>query len=742
MQIGIYQQIAIPIVSPFGKRAKKHVLVWMYTRAPTRLCLVACERATFNFNFNFYFAILIYDLPLASGVSVRVLQFVCWEHRTMGAKKYTRSCRLLKYVLLFSFIGLAYYFWPIQQIEKWTDSLTMSEKNDYIESIINPKENEFYEAGSGNQRADFNPDNNNLKSSNKIDREKVNKALSKVKLRPLLEDSEFENETPPVEKIEILSDTLLKKEFKSMKALSGFLANLNIGTSPAPSFNYYKDLSCDQISYNPNEDQRTLEYSEPILLDDDLIEVRRWLLNSRYADVVKKVDPQANDGTFLSDLSHWFKKSGSSIWLPDEQLHMVVSTIMYAPNDRSEPLASFIRLQLFDANWKEVKGRRIRYYGVSEKEIDSVLREYATSNDPSHLERISLRFPSILNIPFEGKPGKGTIGPEDPRILLRDGEYNSEPVIVFNMLTAENKRNMFAVFPFQGPTGPELIHPILKFKNMGNNAVTTLRTEKNWIPFFDSVKIGDSKDLKGYIHFVYTLDPLVIFKCSLDSGKCNKVQDNVQFSKYAKEGNAYLRGGSSFTPIPRQIIQTLNDENYKRLQMWVGFPKVLIKNNGCGNNVYRTSFSLLIKEDGIFRIELITGPIDFGLPNANECSDVDQLSSSIITAHGISFWDIAATGQQESGNSIPYYNDYMGVIVGEGNTKIELIVLKNVLNYAMGAYSTGIPMFGNYEIDGGNGVALRSQKVCECALGGALKYGAKLGDGEYDPFIEKTTESW
>jgi beta-1,2-mannosyltransferase len=653
----------------------------------------------------------------------------------MRIKTVQRSRRLIRYTLLLTFIGLAYYFWPVQQIEKLTDSLTASEKNDYIESIINPTRNDIYDAGEGSLKVDFNPDNNDLDHKTVIDLEKVNKALNKVKLKPLADKLNNDESSIPDKKVEILSDTLTKKIFKPIVSLPAYLGNLNIDKS----LDYYKDLTCDQISYYPNTNERDIAYSEPILLDDDLIEVRRWLLNSKYENIVKKVDPQANDGTFLSDLSHWFKRSGSSIWLPDEQLHMVVSTIMYAPNERSKPLISFIRLQLFDVNWVEVKGRRIRYYGVTEKEIDEVLREYAKSNDESHLERISLRFPSILNIPFEGKPGKGTIGPEDPKILLKDGEFSSEPIIVFNMLTSDNKRNMFAVFPLQGPKGPDLIHPVLKFKNIGNNAITTLKTEKNWSPFFDSIKIGDSRISKGFMYFAYTLDPLVIFKCSLDSGKCNKVQDNIQYSKFAKEGNAYLRGGTSFIPVPRQIIQTLNDENYQRLQMWIGLPKILNKNNACGNNVYRTGFTLLIKEDGIFRIELITGPIDFGLPTANECSDIGQKSSSIISADGISFWDIASTGQQEDGKSIPYYNDYMGIIVGEGNTKIELIVLKNVLNYAMGVYSYGKYMFGNYDVEGESGVAARTQKVCECALDSALKYGAFLGGG--DPFLEKTIEN-
>lgn len=657
------------------------------------------------------------------------------------ALKLAHRSRLIKYVFLLTVLGLTYYFWPVQQIEQLSGSLDSAKKNDYIESILNPEKNEIYDAGSSALKADFNPDKNNLDHSDSMDRKKLNEALHKIKMRPLKnengEDFEF-GDAEPVEKVDILSDTLVKKEFTPVKSISGFLGNLEVDSKS----DYYNDLTCSQVSYQPSHDSRKIEYTAPIHLDDDLIEVRRWLLGSNYADIVKLVDPQANDGTFLSDMSHWFKKSGSSIWLPEEQLHMLVSTVMYAPNDRSKPLASFIRLQLFDSNWKEVKGRRIRYTGLSEGEIDAAIREYAKTNQENHLERISLRFPSILNIPFEGKPSKGTLGPEDPRILYKDGEYNSEPVITFNMLTSDNKRNMFAVFPLRAPKGPQLVHSVLKFKNIGNSASTELTSQKNWIPFFDSIKIGDSKSSKGYMYFAYTLDPLVIFKCSLDSGKCNKIQDNIQYSQNVKDGTAYLRGGTSFTPVPRQIIQTLNDGDHKRLQMWVGFPKVLIKKNACGTDVYRPTFSILIREDGVFRLELVTGPIDFGLPTSDECSDVEGQESSVISAHGISFWDIASTGVQESENSVPYFNDYMGIIVGEGNTKIELLVLKNVLNYAMGVYSYGKYMFGNYEVEGQGGVAARTKKVCECALESSLQYGSLIGGMLDDTFKDKTTENW
>lgn len=629
--------------------------------------------------------------------------------------KPTRFRKIHRYVLLLAVLTTVYVLWPVQQIERLSDNLSVKQKNDYIDSILNPDSEALYNPDSGPLKAEFNPDADSLDFPTVINRANLNKALNKMNMKPL-EDGQQEI---MAEKISVLSDVVTKRDFTPLESLDAFVGNLDTDKAT----DYYSDLTCDAIAYKPASKERIIEYTEPIPLEDDMVEIRRWLLNSHYAEVLKAVHPADDEGMLVSDMSHWYKKSGSSVWLPDEQLHLVASTVLYAPHGKAEPLASFIRLQLFDTEWKEVKGRRVRYSELSESEVDDVLREYSRSKEDRHLDRISFRFPSILSIPIDVKPGKGTLGPESPRVLYKDGEYHSEPVIIFNMLSGD-KTNMFSVFPFRPPQGPNLLHPVVKFKNFGSNTPKTLKSDKNWIPFFDGLKIGDSKTSKGSMYFAYTLYPLVIFKCSLDTGKCSKVQDNMGFSKHAGESLANLRGGTSFAPVPRQIIQTLNDGDYqKRLQMWVGFPKFLIKAGRCGD-IQRPTLTLLIKEDGVFRLELMTGPLEFGLAPARECSPSGE--PSIISAHGISFWDVAATGVQESDGTIPYYNDYMGLIVGESDAKIELVVLKNVLNYAMGVYSHGKYMFGEYDLEGG--VAPRTEKVCECVLASSMTYAFSLED--------------
>lgn len=655
----------------------------------------------------------------------------------MSVRLFTR--RIFKYFILLTIIGLVYLFWPVHQIEKLSNTLSAAERNEYIESIINPQKNQVLDVGNQHFKAEFDP---NQESERKIlDRKKINSALKKLKMKPLGDEEDEEEVLDTKNKIPVVSESLLKKPFKPLsKKLTAYRGNAEASSQ----LNYYKDLTCKEIEYIPDIDKRQLEVSEPILLDDDLIEVRRWLLNSRYRNVLKSVDPKAKEGTFLSDMSHWFKKSGSSVWLPDEQAHMVVSTIMYAPNERSEPLVSFIRLQLFDSEWKEIKNRRIRYTGLTDEQIDSTLRDYAKDPQEAHFERISLRFPSILQIDFGGKPSKGTLGPQNPRILYKDGEYKSEPVIFFNMLDQNNVKNMFAVFPLRAPEGPELLHPILKLKTTGTHPLSKYTKYKNWVPFFDSIKIGDSKTNDGFVYLAYSLDPLAIFKCSLDSGKCSKAQVNNDESKFAvkeEERSVFLSGGTSFVPVPRQIIQTLNEKDHKRLQMWIAFPKVIIKNNACGNIIYRPTFTVLVKEDGIFRLDLLTGPIDLGLNTFEQCSTINEAESSVITAHGISFWDIAAAGEQDASSSTKLYTDNLGLIVGEGNSRIEMIMIKNIMNYLMGVYIQGKSMYGHYDMEGGQNVYRRTQKVNECGLEAALRWGSTLGSTDNN-LVDKTTEEW
>lgn len=621
--------------------------------------------------------------------------------------------RFIRYSILLVLVFFIYYLWPAQQIESISKNLTVDQRNDYIDSILNPdNHNSIYHRAYKPVKAEFDPNKNineDLEYPEIIDVDNVNEALNKMNLKPLDHKINVDDST------NILSDSILNLSYSPLPNLLSYFGNLNVNDD---KLNYYNDLTCNDISYNAaNDEDKIIQFSEPILLDDDLLELKMSLANN------PAVTPVITAYTHeFNDLSNWFKTSGSSTWLPDEQAHLFVSSIMFSPQgDKNKPLISFIRLQLFDNNWNELKNRRIRYSGLNEKDIDKVLTVYAKTKEEQELDKISIKFPTVLNIPYEVHSSQYNLGAQNPKILFKDGEFRSEPVIIFSMLTSFSTSNMFAVFPFQLPKGANFYHSLIKFKNIGNNAYLKTKSDKNWVPFFDGLKIEDSKTLNGNIYFAYTLDPLVIFKCSLDTGKCKKLQDNIKYSKLTDSSKILLRGGTSLVPVPRQIVQSLgNHESFKRLQMWIGFSKLFINTNVCGTSMFRPVISLLIKEDGLFRLELISSPLDFDLRTVAKC---EEENASIISPNGIAFWDISQNGEKSETN-IQKFNDHLGLIIGESNSKVELIVLKNVLNYIFGIYERGNVMLGKYDLEI---VTQHSLKVAECALEDAMKYVSKLG---------------
>ncbi|GME75049.1 unnamed protein product [Ambrosiozyma monospora] len=418
----------------------------------------------------------------------------------------------------------------------------------------------------------------------------------------------------------------------------------------------------------------------------------------------------------------------------------MVSRITYAPLQKSNPIASFLRLQLFDPNWIEVKGKRIRFLDVTEKDVDPVLRKYDETKDETVLNSISLKFPCVLNIPFNiDTKSKDLLGPEDPRVVYKDGEVSKEPIVFFNMLE-KGKRGMKGIFPLRKPNKKTGAPNMINFQ-VGGKSISG-DVEKNWTPFFDTLKVGDTKRSKGFIHFVYTFDPLTILKCNLDNGRCDKIQTNFESSALSQANKAHIRGGSDLRPIPRQIIQLLNDgDHQKRLQMWVGFAKTHVKNCGCGDVTYRPNLVLLIKEDGVFRLELMTESLDFGIDVKawnGKSTRCDRSGPNVLTPNGISFWDITPVTDHQQKGKIPLFKDYMALTFSQSDSTVEVVFLKNVLNYLFGIYEDGKYMLGDYDSD--EGVLARTKKVTECALDASFKYCGLYGSAHSGNAVDKSKD--
>jgi hypothetical protein len=144
--------------------------------------------------------------------------------------------------------------------------------------------------------------------------------------------------------------------------------------------------------------------------------------------------------------------------------------------------------------------------------------------------------PSLQVIPFSGKiVGLPTHsanlmapGPEDPRALIFKGDV----LVVFNLQFRNNDRRQVIYN-----------HNTLKIVVLSVEGLTLQRAEKNWMPFI----------FEDNIHFIYQLDPLVVLKCDIETGKCNCVVPSCVNLPAFNTRNAIARGGTSMVKVAENL---------------------------------------------------------------------------------------------------------------------------------------------------------------------------------------------
>ncbi|CDK29346.1 unnamed protein product [Kuraishia capsulata CBS 1993] len=511
-----------------------------------------------------------------------------------------------------------------------------------------------------------------------------------------------------------ISEKFSSAEFKNI-TVESFVGNLDISEL---TISNYDQIKCEDISYKPGpKSNRMISASQPIDLKDDLALVRRELLKSKYKQIVTVADEKdMEEGEVVS--KRWFRFSGGSVWLESEKLHMLTSRIVYTSSGyRDSPTVSFVRIQLFDKYWKEVKGHRIKYVDASDEDFES---KFDDEEEGANEDKYSLKFPVTLNIPFEyDKENVALAGPEDPRIIWKDGQYSQEPIVVFNMVSnkAKGKRAVHAFFPLRKPTKDD--NQLVVFSIDGKD---TKEKEKNWTPFFYHKETEDSAHSKGAIYFIYELNPLTVIKCSLDYGLCRFKQQNTETAKV--EGD--LRGGTPLIPIPPELqIKTFSSSGLSHgpKNIWIGFAKAHVDACGCAETLYRPSLLLLVEEGGKFRKELMSNSIDLNMDvlswdlTGPSCSG----RASVLTPNGVSFWEVI--GQYQHGGET-FYTDYLGLTVTEADANVKVVYLKGVLDYILGMYQT-TPVA---EVFLDEDAYKRTKKATECVLKATQKYCSKYSE--------------
>lgn len=335
-----------------------------------------------------------------------------------------------------------------------------------------------------------------------------------------------------------------------------------------------------------------------------------------------KDHPMVDYSTQDSRLSHkevvertWLRMAQSSVWLKRYNVFFTVTRVaFYTKGVRHWPLISFLRAQIHDQDWEELRDYDIDWQGEM------------------------IRFPRILDIPAPYVIGDAFFGPEDPRIIIED-HPDAEPVIVFNMLydTENLCRAMFITRSFSNDT--------TMLRIAGGKPE---QSEKNWMPFvYTEQSAGNAltgldvfdnhKWPTHHLHFIYDFKPLRILKCHLLNGWCDWVYQQKapeSLTGLPEDRGGVFRGGTNLVPFRAQ----------NGVQTFVGFPKSNV-HVGCGEAVYRPSLLVFTATSpNHFHVSYMSDSMEFGNQALSPTAKIDTCGEGrIMMANSIAKWDRSAS---------------------------------------------------------------------------------------------------
>lgn len=319
--------------------------------------------------------------------------------------------------------------------------------------------------------------------------------------------------------------------------------------------------------------------SDSIYLDDDLLDIA----NSIEHEIIDYSE-QPKGQSFASMVKKtWSRMSGSSVWLKKHEVYFTVSRVFfYTKGVKHWPVMSFLRVQLHDENWIELKNHTLEWKGQS------------------------FTFPRILDIDAPYNIGGSFYGPEDPRIIIEQDVEDAEPLIIFNMVSnlTSVARSMHAHHPFSNFTTEFIID---HQKPTG--------AEKNWMPFFmpqtQLQKRGQPKYPSMYVNFLYNFNPLRILRCHVLNGGCSWAYIQPIPASYStkhmhNETSGAMRGGSNFEPLPPSL-------NIRPgLTSFIGIPRTHIDAGCLKEAQYRPEFMVLTTDGETYWLDYVSQEASFG----------------------------------------------------------------------------------------------------------------------------------
>ncbi|KAH3899598.1 uncharacterized protein SCODWIG_01213 [Saccharomycodes ludwigii] len=447
----------------------------------------------------------------------------------------------------------------------------------------------------------------------------------------------------------------------------------------------------------------------------ELVEIREYIFKN-YPNYKKHLTDEWEEKN-LQDSEvlwrHWHKMEGEAIWLPSEKCYIMSSRVTYTdtPN-RFFPTVTFAYLQAFDDNWNELKGKRVFYHDINintddiakslahiQEEVgikDCTLGKY--SSDPiaydncltnnnrlklqldirkeKFLNKFSISYPTILDFNLDNSLDIKDCGPKEVSIILKNGPHFQEPILHFTALEKvgnDKKKFKYLVFPHRKEDNYVKL-------TIPENTISIQNLDKRWSPFFHPNDLtSKSKLRKGYIHLITSNKPLEVLRCSLDSGICKKTYNSYNEWGDSKDSvqSLDILPGSQYVKLP-SVVPTI-----KSMNLWVGFPLMLVKNCGCGEEFRRPSLTLLTEYKGSYNFELFSGVQDFNIPvtswdlKADYC---DAANSLRVTS--ILYWEVVSQNVIKG-----EFDDYMGIVVTEADYTTRVVVLRGVLNHIFRNYA-------------------------------------------------------
>lgn len=493
----------------------------------------------------------------------------------------------------------------------------------------------------------------------------------------------------------------------------------------------------DDFKFNVPEMCMSLEYSSKFqvskqeYLGADFEKIQKALRDSKeYSKLIEQAKDKFRPT--IPEEKQWFRFGGSSAWLPQYNLHYMVSRVLYSPSGiANKAFVSFLYVQLYDKDWKELPETTITV-SYDQKVTKNVMNADGSMTKvilDKSLSSRDITYPSLLPITFDVQMfvenGKYYYGPEDPRILVRKNSLGfDEPLIVFNMKSTKLvKRVMHLYQPFSN-----------QLQVLKKRTEPYAHIEKNWTPFISESNVKSKHDS---INFIYSIDPMEVLTCEVDTALCDFVQ---KAEKKNKNFVGPLRGGSQLVKLPFDRLLPKHILDHFKLpenrQIYVGWARAHLNKCGCGESMYRPNL-IVLTEDYIpadkkfyYKLSDVSEYFDFNAyvppwttpkkdKDGNFVDDPDPKQCSgrnVLIPNSIAYWDIESVvkdnvqyarnhfdkiptndqsadlkaakvtkyrAPRDEGTSNLFFNDYMGVTLSAADSDVSIVHVRGLLNYIL-----------------------------------------------------------